>query len=198
MVHLSITHHQETFHEPGCKIFSYGQPHVTGDVKRDERSRPSNTEIETQSPAKICFGTLDTGTTTNVRNYFSSLFQRFILSFVPGVPGTKDLVRAIRRLKLKILQRSLSKHKTNPSRELTEFHNELVSNASTSLDTSAFFSDVRPGPVPNGCWLRVTASAGMGSLRFFHPGTSGCSPSHGRRYQSYLKQVMCSQQSDLA
>ncbi|KRX22766.1 hypothetical protein T07_9249 [Trichinella nelsoni] len=38
-----------------------------------------------------------------------------------------------------LLQRSLSKHKTNPSRELTEFYNEVVSDASTSLDTSAFF-----------------------------------------------------------
>ncbi|KRY15389.1 hypothetical protein T12_1233 [Trichinella patagoniensis] len=35
----------------------YGQPHVTGNVKRDERSRPSNTEIETQSPAEVAIQT---------------------------------------------------------------------------------------------------------------------------------------------
>ncbi|KRX22743.1 hypothetical protein T07_12143 [Trichinella nelsoni] len=57
MVHLSIIHHQETFHEPGCEIFTYGQPHVPGDVKRDEISRPSNTEIETQSPAEVAIQT---------------------------------------------------------------------------------------------------------------------------------------------
>ncbi|KRZ66287.1 hypothetical protein T10_2980, partial [Trichinella papuae] len=91
-------------------------------------------------------------------------------------------------------------------RPVSEIYDELANNASTSLDTAAYFPswdqarnamyysrDKRYPRLParrqdlrltaeqtnSGCWLRVTAGAGMGRLRLSHPEAAGYDSASG-------------------